>query len=95
MQLTLGRCGNHEDALRSVRLGGALELGGRDICDLEGSRCEGVAERETAIAGRELRRSECADDAQWRLHELLGGANTLDDEQRIAVARFPAFEVSR
>jgi hypothetical protein len=83
-----------EHPLGRLRLGGAPELEGGYLHDVDGPLAERGKQGGAARGVGQLRGDEHSAQREWRPKELLDGADALGGEQPLALARFPAPEVA-
>ena len=86
--------GNGEHALRRVGLGRAGELLGTHFGDVDAALAKIGKECGAPRRIGELRRDECAVDAERGASELLDGAHSLGGEEPLALARLSALEIA-
>ena len=86
--------GDGEHSLRRVGLGSAGELLGAHFGDVDAALSKIGEERGAARRLRELRRDQCAVDAEPGAGELLDSAHSLRGEEPLALARLSALEIA-
>ena len=87
--------GDGEDALRGIRLSGAVELGGGNLSHLYAALNQLVPKRRAPWVSAQVWRCEHAHNAQRRGDELFDRSGALNSEQCGVLSRLSAAEVTR
>jgi hypothetical protein len=94
VERSVGDLGNRQHALRGLGLGGARELERAHLRDVDTALLEHAKEGGATGGIGELRRHKGTAQGEAGSHQLLHGSDPFGREQLLALARFPAPEVT-